>query len=247
MQVPYGKFLQARSVWAVIITHFCFNWSYYTLLAWLPSYFDLALGLDVSQSSSLTLIPYLSMVVMTAFVGPTADGLIARGWSITSVRKLCQAVSLLGPCGCMLALSMLTPPAGDAAAGLVDGSTVTAIVVLMSVAFALSAWSRAGLYCIHQDMSLKCALSLFSALPVRTCPHGLNVWGGGAGTRLRFLELATRPEPWLECLVLRSQASCLTVTPPGRKPSSCQLRVFKASGQLCLQPSHPPSAASTGS
>jgi hypothetical protein len=31
--------------------------SYYTLLAWLPSYFELALGLNVQESSFLTLIP----------------------------------------------------------------------------------------------------------------------------------------------------------------------------------------------
>jgi len=38
--------LPARSapVWAVIVAHFCFNWGYYTLLAWLPSYFEMALG-----------------------------------------------------------------------------------------------------------------------------------------------------------------------------------------------------------
>ena len=85
--MPYRKFLTTPAVWAVIVAHFAFNWGYYTLLAWLPSYFDLALGLEVSKSSIYTLIPYLSMVVMTPLVGPTADGLIARGWSTTSVRS----------------------------------------------------------------------------------------------------------------------------------------------------------------
>ena len=41
---------------------------YYTLMAWLPSYFELALGLDVQNSSLLTLIPYLAMTAMTPFV-----------------------------------------------------------------------------------------------------------------------------------------------------------------------------------
>jgi Major Facilitator Superfamily len=158
LQVPYSKFLKAPAVWAVIVAHFAFNWGYYTLLAWLPSYFDLALELEVSKSSFFTLIPYLSMVVMTPFVGPVADGLIARGWSTTNVRKLCQGVSFVGPCACMLALAALTPAAGAAAAGQVSQTTVWTIVGLMSVAFALSAWSRAGLYCNHQDMSPKCAL-----------------------------------------------------------------------------------------
>lgn len=55
--VPWGAFLRSSPVWAIIVAHFCFNWGYYTLLAWLPSYFELALGLNVQESSFLTLIP----------------------------------------------------------------------------------------------------------------------------------------------------------------------------------------------
>lgn len=42
--MPWGTFLRSSPVWAIIVAHFCFNWGYYTLLAWLPSYFDMALG-----------------------------------------------------------------------------------------------------------------------------------------------------------------------------------------------------------
>lgn len=147
-------------MWALITAHFCFNWGYYTLLSWLPSYFDLALGLQVSKSSTLTLVPYLAMVLMTPFVGPTADGLIARGMPVTRVRKLCQGISLMGPALCMCVLSVLTPQGG--AAAVADGlspALVWGLVGCLSIAFALSAWARAGLYCNHQDMSPKCAPS----------------------------------------------------------------------------------------
>ncbi len=77
------------------MAHFCYNYGYYTLLAWLPSYFELALGLPVDSSSLLTLIPYVTMVIMTPFVGPVADGLVKKGWSITNVRKLAQVQPLL--------------------------------------------------------------------------------------------------------------------------------------------------------
>lgn len=87
---PWGEFLKTPAVWAIIVAHFCYNYGYYTLLAWLPSYFELALGLPVDSSSLLTLIPYVTMVVMTPFVGPVADGLVKKGWTITSVRKLAQ-------------------------------------------------------------------------------------------------------------------------------------------------------------
>lgn len=76
--MPWGAFFKTPAVWAVIVAHFCYNWGYYTLLAWLPSYFELALGLNVDQSSLLTLIPYIAMTAMTPFVGPVADGLVSR-------------------------------------------------------------------------------------------------------------------------------------------------------------------------
>lgn len=151
--VPWGKFLRSPPVWAVIVAHFCYNWGYYTLLAWLPSYFEMALGLNVEKSSILTLIPYIAMTMMTPFVGPVADGLVGRGWSVTTVRKLSQGIAFAGPALCMTALAVLTPATPGA------GPTVL-IVAIMSLAFALGAWARAGLYCNHQDLSPKYAAAL---------------------------------------------------------------------------------------
>ena len=47
-------------------------------------------GLNVEKSSLLTLIPYIAMTAMTPLVGPVADGLGEKGWSVTAVRKLSQ-------------------------------------------------------------------------------------------------------------------------------------------------------------
>ena len=84
----YHALYLARSLWH----------RYYTLLAWLPSFFELALGLNVESSSLLTLIPYLANVAMTPFVGPVADGLLKRGWDLTHVRKLAQVRISLRDC-----------------------------------------------------------------------------------------------------------------------------------------------------
>ena len=73
-KVPWKAFLTSPPVWAVTVAHFCFNWGYYTLLAWLPSYFELALGLNVQDSSFLTLIPYVAMILMTPVVSGGGGG-----------------------------------------------------------------------------------------------------------------------------------------------------------------------------
>ena len=83
-------------------------------------------------------------------VGPVADGLVAKGWQITHVRKLAQGISFAGPACCMLALAWLSP---NQAAQSVSPVLISTLVGLMSGAFALSAWARAGLYCNHQVRS----------------------------------------------------------------------------------------------
>ena len=146
--VPWREIASCTPFFATVATHFCYNYGYFTLLAWLPSYFEAALGLDVRNAGWLTLIPYLAMCLMTPFVGPVADGLVARGHSVTRVRKIAQCSALLGPCLALAVISILTSiirPANNGVAG--------AVVVLLSFAFAMGTWSRAGLYCNHQDLS----------------------------------------------------------------------------------------------
>jgi ACS family sodium-dependent inorganic phosphate cotransporter len=173
---PLGKFARSPAVWAVVVTHFCFNYGYYTLLAWLPSYFEGALRMDLGASSALSLLPYVAMVAMTPVVGPVADALVARGFSVTAVRKLAQGIAFVGPAACMLSLAWLTPAAGAAAAP----PHVAAVVTLMSLAFALPGWSRAGLYCNHQDLSPRYAsLLLGISNTAGALPGVLGVWAAG--------------------------------------------------------------------
>ena len=79
-----------------------------------------------------------------------------------------QGISFAGPAVCMIALAFLTPTTpGTGPAALIVG--------IMSLAFALGAWARAGLYCNHQDLSPKYAAALL----------GEGAWarqrGGGKG------------------------------------------------------------------
>uniref|UniRef100_A0A7R9YQ47 Major facilitator superfamily (MFS) profile domain-containing protein n=1 Tax=Chlamydomonas euryale TaxID=1486919 RepID=A0A7R9YQ47_9CHLO len=155
VHVPWGAIMRSMPVWAVTVAHFSFNWGYYTLLAWLPSYFELALGLEVDKSSFLTLIPYMAMTLMMPLVGPLADGMVERGVKLTAVRKIMQGIAFVGPAACMIVCGMLTPPLGAAAT-----PPTLVLVALLSLSFAFSAFSRGGLYCNHQDLSPKYAGAL---------------------------------------------------------------------------------------
>jgi len=172
--VPWGEFARCPAVWAVVVTHFCNNWGYYTLLAWLPSYFEGGLGQDLSAATYLSLLPYLSMASMNVAVGPVADKL-ATSMNITTVRKLAQGTAFLGPAACNVALAMLSP---EDPANLTH--PVGMYVALLSVAFGLSAWSRAGLYCNHQDLSPKYVSVLLGlSNTAGAVPGVLGVWVAG--------------------------------------------------------------------
>jgi len=173
--IPWGEFVRSPPVWAVICTHFCNNWGYYTLLAWLPSYFEGGLGQDLSASTYLSLLPYLAMAGMNVTVGPTADYLVQNHLGVTTVRKLAQSTAFLVPAACNLALACFTPEDPS------QLSHPTALYVgLLSLAFAASAWSRAGLYCNHQDLSPKYASVLLGlSNTAGAVPGVVGVWFAG--------------------------------------------------------------------
>lgn len=59
--------------------------------------------------------------------------------------------------GCPVLSVLLQGAAAVGTVGTPAAVPVVALVTLLSLAFALSAWSRAGLYCNHQDLSPKYA------------------------------------------------------------------------------------------
>ncbi|MBM4195237.1 MAG: ACS family MFS transporter [Gemmatimonadetes bacterium] len=111
--IPWGKLVSTPAVWAIVVAHFCSNWSLYVLLAWLPSYFKSAFGVSLANAGILSAAPWAAYFVMANVGGVWADRLMARGRSRTSVRKQMQLTALLGA---SLFLGLL-PLAPSAAAG----------------------------------------------------------------------------------------------------------------------------------
>ena len=94
--IPWKKLLSAAPVWALIINHFCSNWGFYVLLAWLPSYFRTELGLSIANAGIYSALPWLSMFVCGNVSGVIADRLITRGVNATLIRKTMQCCGLVG-------------------------------------------------------------------------------------------------------------------------------------------------------
>ena len=94
--VPWKRFLKQPAIWALIVNHFCSNWTLYLLLSWLPSYFANVQHLSVTRAGLFSAAPWLTLFVMINAVAWVADGLIRRGMSVTAVRKMMQCTGLVG-------------------------------------------------------------------------------------------------------------------------------------------------------
>jgi MFS transporter, ACS family, solute carrier family 17 (sodium-dependent inorganic phosphate cotransporter), other len=128
--IPWKRILTSAPVWAIVITNSCFNWSFYLLLAWLPSYLKHTFGVSLVNAGLLSASPWLASFLVANVAGAFADRMLKAGYSATFVRKLMQTLGLV--LGGIL-LSMLPWAA-----------SITAAVILMTCAAGSFAFCFAG-------------------------------------------------------------------------------------------------------
>lgn len=108
--VPWGLLLSHKAVWAIIVNHFCANWTLYLMLSWLPSYFRDTLHLSVTNSGLFSILPWICQFAIGNFAAHVADRMIAGGADVTRVRKIMQCGGLIGAALSLLAASQATTP-----------------------------------------------------------------------------------------------------------------------------------------
>ncbi|HET8925295.1 MAG TPA: MFS transporter [Candidatus Acidoferrum sp.] len=86
---PLGYLLRQRRVCGLALGFASYNYTFYLLLTWLPSYFLSALHMDLLHSVLYTSVPWLFATFTDLFVGGwLVDFLIQRGWSPVRVRQI---------------------------------------------------------------------------------------------------------------------------------------------------------------
>jgi len=93
-RVPLRYLLRQRQVYGLAIGWGAYNYTFYLLLTWLPSYLSATLHMDLLHSALYTSVPWMFAAVTDFVVGGwLVDFLIQRGWNATRVR---QTVLLTG-------------------------------------------------------------------------------------------------------------------------------------------------------
>ena len=86
---PLTYLLRQRKVCGLALGFASYNYTFYLLLTWLPSYFESALHLNLLHSVLFTGVPWLFATFTDLLVGGwLVDTLIQRGWSAVRVRQV---------------------------------------------------------------------------------------------------------------------------------------------------------------
>ena len=96
--IPWGPL--ARRMAPVTFVYFCYGWTLWTFLSWVPQFMKHGYGLDLKDSALFSSLVYVGGVVGDALGGLLSDALLARTSSLVVARR---NLVILGLAGSMLA------------------------------------------------------------------------------------------------------------------------------------------------
>lgn len=79
--------MRQKKVLGLAIGFGAYNYVFYLLLTWLPSYLSLAFHIDLLHSFLYTGVPWIFATFTDLGAGLTSDALIRRGWNASKVRR----------------------------------------------------------------------------------------------------------------------------------------------------------------
>uniref|UniRef100_A0A3B4AP15 Major facilitator superfamily (MFS) profile domain-containing protein n=1 Tax=Periophthalmus magnuspinnatus TaxID=409849 RepID=A0A3B4AP15_9GOBI len=125
---PHSKtrwlsFIKKPPVWSMMIAHTCAASTFYTLLSWLPTYFEESFPncVSVSQGGVYNTVPWIAAIPASLVGGWVSDFLITKGYRVVYVRKLMQVVAMGIPVLFILPMSNAVNDLAPSCAGALYG------------------------------------------------------------------------------------------------------------------------------
>src|SRR5881397_861488 len=91
----FKTLLRSRDLFGVLLGFFCFDYYWYFLIYWLPSYFVNIHGVTIQEGSIRASLPFLVFGVCQPLGGWVADKLVRRVWEQTRARKVIITIAFL--------------------------------------------------------------------------------------------------------------------------------------------------------
>ena len=108
--VAPGRILRLRKAWVTFLGLFCFNYAFYFLLTWLPSYLVGERGFTLRQMAIYGALPFGATAVTSVATGWWADRRIQAGAHAGNLRRRIAVVGLLACSVCLFVSTMMAMP-----------------------------------------------------------------------------------------------------------------------------------------
>jgi MFS family permease len=104
--VPWGRLIKRMA--PVTLTYFCYGWSLWLFLTWLPTFFKEGQNLDLKKSALYTSGVFFAGVVGDTLGGVISDYVLHRTGRIKFARLSVILVGMLGAAGCLIPVLFVT-------------------------------------------------------------------------------------------------------------------------------------------
>ena len=99
--LPVKKWIRNKPLWAIIVAHFCNNYSLFVFLSWLPTFINEKLGIQLAAIGFIAMIPQLVSFAAGNFGGYFADRFAKRGMKLITIRRLFNSIGFGGLAFCL--------------------------------------------------------------------------------------------------------------------------------------------------
>ncbi|KAL4708188.1 hypothetical protein ACJJTC_005330 [Scirpophaga incertulas] len=141
-RTPWKSILTSKPFIALVVVHCGQNWGFWTLLAEMPSYMKLVLGIDIKSNGILSALPYLMLFTLSFPFSIVTEYILKRQWlSLSTCRKLSNSIGMYGAAAALVALCCVPP------------SNTSAAVALLVAAVGVNAGHMTGFLLVHIDMA----------------------------------------------------------------------------------------------
>ncbi|XP_053375954.1 sialin-like isoform X4 [Mercenaria mercenaria] len=102
-KTPWKHLLISKPQWATFIAHFCFNWSFFTILINVPLFLKEVLKFEVKSNGLYSAVPFV-FIVISSLVSGKLSAIIIKRQNIghLATRRLFSTVCQLGMATCLV-------------------------------------------------------------------------------------------------------------------------------------------------
>ncbi|XP_044773215.1 sialin isoform X8 [Neomonachus schauinslandi] len=139
--VPWIPMLKSLPLWAIVVAHFSYNWTFYTLLTLLPTYMKEILRFNVQENGLLSALPYFGCWLCMILSGQAADNLRAKwNYSTICVRRVFSLIGMIGPAVFLVAAGFI-------------GCDYSLAVAFLTISTTLGGFCSSGFSINHLDIA----------------------------------------------------------------------------------------------